>query len=64
VGRHVKRKDLVFQTVVLGTLVRMALVAVQNEQPRGPKLVHLYIRVKVFQPLQIKRVICLSILRN
>jgi hypothetical protein len=40
-----------FKAVILEILVKVALIAVQNEQPVHPYLARLYIRVKVLQPL-------------
>ena len=61
---HTERKDLMFQTVILEILIKMALVTIQNEQPVAANLTRFCIRVKVLQPLQTKRIVCLSILRD
>ena len=61
---HTERKDLMFQTVILEILIEMALVTIQNEQPVAANLTRFCIRVKVLQPLQTKRIVCPSILRD
>jgi hypothetical protein len=50
-GRHTEGQDLVLQAVVLKILVEVALMAVQDEQPAPPYLVHLHMPVKVPQSL-------------
>jgi hypothetical protein len=44
---HTESKDLVFKTVVLKILVKVALIAVQNKQPILPNLARLYMLVRV-----------------
>ena len=61
---YTERKDLMFQTVILEILIEMALVTIQNEQPVAANLTRFCIRVKVLQPLQTKRIVCPSILRD
>ena len=61
---HIEGEDLVFQVVVLKSLVKVALVAVQNKQPVCPYLTRLYMRVKMLQLLKAKRVIGPAIIRD
>ena len=48
---HTEGEDLVFKAIVLKILVKVALMAVQNEQLVHPYLARLCMRVKVLQPL-------------
>jgi hypothetical protein len=61
---HTEGEDLMFKAVVLKFLTKVALMAVQNEQPVYPHLARLYMRVKMLQPLKTKRVISPAILRD
>jgi hypothetical protein len=61
---HTEGEDLMFKAVVLKFLTKVALMAVQNEQPVYPYLARLYMRVKMLQPLKTKRVISPAILRD
>jgi hypothetical protein len=54
----------VFKVVVLKILVKVALIAVQNEQPIPPNLARLCMLVKVLQLLKTKRVISPAVLRD
>jgi hypothetical protein len=40
-----------FKAVIIEILIKVALVAIQNEQPVYPYLARLRMRVKVLQPL-------------
>jgi hypothetical protein len=54
----------VFKAILLEILVKMALVAVQNEQPVCTHLTGLCIPVKVLQPLKAKRIVSPAVLRD
>jgi hypothetical protein len=60
---HAEGEDLVFKTVVLKILVKVALMAVQNKQPVRLYLARLCMRVKMLQPLKTKHVVGPAVLR-
>lgn len=59
---HAKGKDLVFKAVVLKLLVKVTLVAVQDQLPLPPYLARLGVLVKVIQPFKTKRIVSPAIL--
>ena len=61
-SRHIKSKDLLYEAVILKFLVKVALMAVKNEQPIRPHLARLCMLVKVLQPREAKLIIRPAIL--
>ena len=61
-SRHTKSKDLLYEAVILKFLVKVALMAVKNEQPIRPHLARLCMLVKVLQPRETKLIVRLAIL--
>jgi hypothetical protein len=45
-------------------MVEMALLTIQSKQPVCPYLVHLYMCVKMLQPLKTKRIVGAAVLSN
>jgi hypothetical protein len=61
---HTEGQDLVLKATILAILIEVALVAIQNRQLVRSQLAHLFMRVKMLQPLQTKRVVGPAVLRD